>query len=168
MILPRRGLPMQVEGCASQPLERATLKSPRAGRPGAPPALRLRPRIYRGADIALGPGKIELLEAIEASGSIRQAAAQLDMSYMRAWSLVRTMNGCFATPLVRAVRGGAQGGSAELTEAGRQALALYRRIVRDGTRAAQPAWKQMQPLFATSTPPPRRAARRSRPARRSP
>jgi molybdate transport system regulatory protein len=111
-------------------------------------ALRLRPRIYCGADIALGPGKIDLLQAIDTTGSIRQAAAQLDMSYMRAWSLVRTMNACFTAPLVHAARGGTQGGRAELTGTGRTVLSLYERIVRESERAAAPSWKRLEGLLA--------------------
>src|SRR5258706_6060554 len=62
-------------------------------------------RVMLDDSIALGPGKADLLEAIRGSGSIVAAASSLGMSYMRAWKLVRTMNGCFASPLVVATRG---------------------------------------------------------------
>src|ERR1039458_6594506 len=45
-------------------------------------------RILRGGDIALGPGKVELLALIGQTGSINKAARRMGMSYMRAWSLV--------------------------------------------------------------------------------
>lgn len=111
------------------------------------PQLRLRPRVYRGTDIALGPGKVELLAAIARTGSIRQAAADQEMSYMRAWTLVRTMNGCFAEPLVAAERGGASGGVARLTPAGRQVLQLYRGLAADSLRAAAPSWRKLRKLL---------------------
>lgn len=50
------------------------------------------------------------------------------MSYKRAWGLVENMNAMFRDPLVRASRGGAGHGGAELTEAGARVLALYRRM----------------------------------------
>ena len=59
-------------------------------------------RIRRGDDIAVGPGKIDLLEAIDTAGSITAAARSLGMSYRRAWLLVDTMNRCFRTPVVEA------------------------------------------------------------------
>ena len=81
-------------------------------------------RIERREEIALGPGKADLLDAIAATGSISGAARELDMSYRRAWLLVETMNRCFRLPLV-ATSSFRRGGSS-LTEEGRTVLALYR------------------------------------------
>ena len=106
--------------------------------------LRMRPRIYHDAEIALGPGKVALLEAIVQTGSIRLAARTLGMSYMRAWTLVRTMNRCFAKPLVRALRGGRAGGRAQLTSEGHEILALYRQLVAASHRAGQPFWRKIE------------------------
>jgi molybdate transport system regulatory protein len=92
-------------------------------------------RIRRGDDIAVGPGKIELLEAIDATGSITAAARSLGMSYRRAWLLVDTMNRCFRSPLVEAEAGGKRGGGARLTRDGRDVIERYRRIVRNAARA---------------------------------
>jgi len=101
----------------------------------------------RGRDIALGPGKAELLELIGRTGSINKAAGQMDMSYMRAWSLVQTMNASFKEPLVIAAQGGTGGGGAELTETGRRTLALYRQMEQQAARATQSSWKKMQSLL---------------------
>jgi molybdate transport system regulatory protein len=85
-------------------------------------------RIYLGDEIALGPGKAELLRHISETGSISEAAQRMDMSYNRAWLLVRTMNRCFKEPLVLASRGGDSHGGAQLTAFGKQVLALYQRL----------------------------------------
>lgn len=85
-------------------------------------------RIYLGNEIALGPGKIELLRHIAETGSISQAARRMKMSYNRAWLLVRTMNRCFKEPLVLASRGGDEHGGAQLTKCGEEILALYHRL----------------------------------------
>ena len=74
----------------------------------------------------LGAGKVALLEAIDAEGSISAAGRAHKMSYRRAWMLVDELNGLFAKPLVAAHHGGAQGGGAQLTEEGRRIVALYR------------------------------------------
>jgi len=89
-----------------------------------------RVRILAGSAIAIGPGKADLLDAIDATGSISAAARRLRMSYRRAWLLVRTMNECFASPLVEAEKGGSSGGGARLTKTGREVLTRYREIVR--------------------------------------
>lgn len=85
-------------------------------------------RIYLGEEIALGPGKAQLLHHISETGSISESARRMEMSYNRAWLLVRTMNRCFKEPLVIATRGGDKHGGAELTRTGKQVLALYHRI----------------------------------------
>lgn len=82
-------------------------------------------RISIKAGVAMGPGKAELLRAIESCGSITAAAKQLDMSYRRAWMLVQSMNEHFQKPLVETGRGGATRGGAVVTPAGHAVLALY-------------------------------------------
>ena len=90
--------------------------------------VRFRLRVTRGDDIAVGPGKIEILEAIARTGSITAAAKSLGMSYRRAWLLVDTMNRNFRTPVVEAEAGGTRGGGAALTPVGIEVVARYRRI----------------------------------------
>lgn len=73
----------------------------------------------------LGHGRIELLQRIKASGSIRQAALQMKMSYKQAWDLIKHMNEKFASPLVISHRGGKGGGHAEITETGLKVMAEF-------------------------------------------
>lgn len=87
-------------------------------------------RILAGSSIAMGPGKADLLRAIDETGSISAAARRMGMSYRRAWLLVHTMNECFRSPLVDAEKGGAQGGGARLTKTGREVLAKYHELER--------------------------------------
>jgi molybdate transport system regulatory protein len=95
----------------------------------------------QGDVILLGPGKADLLEAIGRAGSIRGAAAELGMSYMRAWSLVRTMNEAFREPLVESTRGG--GGGAALTREGTKVLAIYRRMQERALQAVAPLVREI-------------------------
>ena len=97
-----------------------------------------------GKDIALGPGKIDLLEAIDRTGSISAGARALGLSYRRAWDLVKTMNQCFKQPLVERVKGGKGGGGALLTAAGRDMLHLYRTMETKALKAIGPEWKSVQ------------------------
>ena len=90
--------------------------------------VRFRVRVTRGDDIAVGPGKIALLEAIASAGSITNAAKGLGMSYRRAWVLVDTMNRSFRAPVVEAGAGGPHGGGAALTPLGEEVVLRYRRI----------------------------------------
>ena len=100
-------------------------------------------RVVCGRNIALGPGKAELLEHIVRTGCLRKAAAAMQMSYMRAWTLVRTMNHCFKKPVVVLKRGGVKGGVAVVTDEGRAVLALYRRMEMQSLQASQTAQKHL-------------------------
>ena len=113
------------------------------------PAITLRPRIRatRGDVILIGPGKADLLEAIGETGSIRSAAERIGMSYMRAWSLVRTLNENFREPLVERTRGGARHGGAIVTALGQEVLALYREMEQRSERAMQPVWRKIERLL---------------------
>lgn len=90
--------------------------------------LKLKLQVLCGDEVALGPGKAELLDAIEAAGSISGAARALGMSYRRAWQLVDTMNRCWHEPLVETAPGVTHGGGARLTPAGQTVLAHYRKL----------------------------------------
>jgi len=83
-------------------------------------------RILIGAATALGPGKVDLLEAIARSGSISAGARAMGMSYRRAWLLVDTMNRSFHGNLVDTVAGGRGGGGTRVTTLGLEVLGRYR------------------------------------------
>jgi molybdate transport system regulatory protein len=87
----------------------------------AKPQIRI---MFRKA-IAMGPGKADLLKAIDASGSISAAARSLGMSYRRAWLLVDTMNQSFKAPVVETLTGGQKGGGARVTDTGHEVLRRY-------------------------------------------
>jgi molybdate transport system regulatory protein len=114
--------------------------------PRTKPGLTVRPRIRitRGEVIVMGPGKADLLDAIKRTGSIRAAAADMGMSYMRAWGLVRTMNEQFRQPLVEKTRGGTVRGGAILTPLGSSMLDLYREMERQAVRAIAPAVRKLR------------------------
>ena len=105
---------------------------------------RSRYRIMSGDLIALGPGKVDLLESIDQEGSISQAARQSHLSYRRAWDMVDTMNRCFKKPLVKSATGGKGGGGAELTPLGKKVIAIYREMESKASQATQEEWKSLK------------------------
>ena len=118
--------------------------SPKASRPPHP---RLRIRIVFGEDEMIGPGKAELLERIDRCGSIAAAGREMGMSYKRAGQLIGMLNAMFRDPLVDSTRGGPGGGGAVLTQAGREALALYRAFEEDVTEAGAKRLDAMQGML---------------------
>lgn len=92
----------------------------------AKPIIRL--RIDVGPTSSIGPGKIALLERIEATGSLSRAARELGMSYRRAWLLLDDLNHAFSEPATIMSVGGAGGGGAQLTALGKALIGAYREI----------------------------------------
>ncbi|MET0183935.1 MAG: LysR family transcriptional regulator [Achromobacter sp.] len=101
-------------------------------------------RVYRDADIAIGPGKVALLEAIVQERSITAAAVSLGMSYRRAWLLIDELNRSLKHPAVETTTGGAKGGGTTVTSTGHELIKHYRAIE---ARAAVAAAKDISALM---------------------
>ena len=99
--------------------------------------LKLQLRILWDEEIAIGPGKAQLLEAIQRTGSISQAAKSMNMSYRRAWQLVETMNHSFQQALVETQKGGTHGGGANVTHFGEGILSQYRQMEQNARHAIE-------------------------------
>ena len=106
-------------------------------------------RIVLEPDVAIGPGKADLLDGVRTTGSIAAAGRAMGMSYKRAWYLIDTMNGCFRAPLVEATRGGRAGGGARLTPLGEEVLARYRRMQAQAEAAIEADMTALRRVLAT-------------------
>jgi molybdate transport system regulatory protein len=98
--------------------------------------LKLKAQLLCGEELAMGPGKADLLDAIQAEGSISGAGRRLGMSYRRTWLLVDAMNRCWVEPLVEATAGGGQAKGARVTPAGVEILKAYRTLEAQVAKAA--------------------------------
>lgn len=105
-------------------------------------------RLVLRPDVAIGPGKADLLEFIQQTGSIAAAGRELGMSYKRAWRLVEALNGHFKEPLVTTSRGGSGRGGAELTPLGRDVLMRYRNIEKKTERIVAKEAEALRALLA--------------------
>ena len=90
--------------------------------------LKIKAQLYCGDELAMGPGKADLLETIAREGSISGAGRAMGMSYRRSWLLVDSMNRCWQEKLVDTVAGGGRGRGASLTPMGQMVLRLYRTL----------------------------------------
>lgn len=90
--------------------------------------LKVKMQLLCGDEIAFGPGKADLLEAIDRERSISAAGRALGMSYRRAWLLVDAMRRCWSDPLVETLAGGGKERGARVTEHGRAVLRAYRAL----------------------------------------
>jgi molybdate transport system regulatory protein len=75
-----------------------------------------------------GPGPVELLQLIEETGSINQAAKKMGMSYKKAWEIVSRLNEHVGCPMVITVTGGEKGGGSSISEEAKQMVAWYQSL----------------------------------------
>ena len=106
--------------------------------------LRLSIRIEFGDAEAFGPGKARLLELVDELGSIRAAAAAMNMSYRQAWLLLQAIEESFGAPAIATATGGKKGGGAALTDSGREILRRYRAIQERASAAARDELAQLR------------------------
>lgn len=107
-------------------------------------------------DVIIGPGKADLLEMVDQTGSISAASRSLKMSYKKAWQLIETMNKHFHAPLVATSSGGNERGGAHLTALGKQVLHHYRsleqQLLLDQTDSAKALLALLAPPSAPEPP----------------
>lgn len=116
--------------------------------------LKIQARLMLDEEIAFGPGKADLLDAIATTGSISAAGKYLGMSYRRTWLLVDAMNRCFHQPLVETATGGAQGGGTRLTDYGVEVLKRYRQLQTDIEKISAQHFPELKPLLRKKPVPP--------------
>jgi molybdate transport system regulatory protein len=97
-------------------------------------------RVDFSPECAVGPGKIALLEHIDSSGSLSEAARKLRMSYRRAWLLLEDLNTSFQQPVAQMSVGGRGGGGASLTPFGAELVSAYRALETHIRKRAQTAF----------------------------
>lgn len=90
--------------------------------------IKLRHWVYIDGNKFLGPGRCEILEHIDQTGSISKAAKIMGLSYKKAWELVDSMNSQGKGPYVITQKGGAKGGGTELTDAGKTLMNAYKQL----------------------------------------
>ncbi|MEO6722122.1 MAG: LysR family transcriptional regulator [Ferruginibacter sp.] len=75
-----------------------------------------------------GPGRVELLERIEETGSINKAAKLMGMSYKKAWEMISALNNQATKPFVVTQTGGQKGGGSVITAEAKELLYYHRQL----------------------------------------
>lgn len=75
-----------------------------------------------------GPGRAELLERIEETGSINKAAKSMGMSYKKAWEMINSLNAQTSKPFVITQTGGEKGGGSIITEEAKKLIVYHQEL----------------------------------------
>ena len=73
-----------------------------------------------------GDGPFDILTRVEKTGSLRQAALEINMSYSQAWNLIKGLEKRLGFHLLRRKVGGEKGGGSDLTEEAINSMAKYK------------------------------------------
>ncbi len=79
----------------------------------------------------LGEGKVQLLKAIDETGSLSKAARSIGISYKKAWHLMDSVNKTAKKPVTLNSIGGKGGGGTELTAYGRSLVNAFEEMNRE-------------------------------------
>ncbi|MGM0689552.1 MAG: winged helix-turn-helix domain-containing protein [Bacillota bacterium] len=84
-----------------------------------------------------GDGPLDILKRVERTGSIRQASAEINMSYSQAWRLIKMVEQNLGFPILRKKTGGAGGGYSSLTEEASALIAAYDAFRHEANRSLE-------------------------------
>ena len=93
--------------------------------------------------IFFGPGVASLLKAIEETGSVKDAAESMSLSYTKAWTMIRNATKAIGENLVYTEKGGIGGGRSHLTESGKDILEKYNLFQLDSQKAVEEAFRSV-------------------------
>ncbi len=81
--------------------------------------------LEKDGEKVFGDGPCDILQRIERTGSLRMAAAEINMSYSQAWKLINKLEKKLGFKLLEKKTGGKEGGGSTLTEQAKQLTMRY-------------------------------------------
>jgi molybdate transport system regulatory protein len=94
---------------------------------------------------AFGEGPYRLLKGVEKLGSLNQAAAEMEMSYRKAWLTLKNCEERLGFPLLDRQTGGASGGGSQLTTQARDLIKRYEQFREETNKAIERIFRKYFP-----------------------
>lgn len=87
--------------------------------------------LKKGDIFILGEGRKRLLELVSETGSIKEAAKKMEMSYRHAWGIIKKIEVGAGKEIVVSKRGGQKGGGTKLSKFGEELLEIYKKMKKE-------------------------------------
>ncbi|MEA3453678.1 MAG: LysR family transcriptional regulator [Candidatus Caldatribacteriota bacterium] len=87
--------------------------------------LRYKLWVEKDGEKVFGDGPLDILHRVEGTGSLRQAAAEINMSYSQAWNLMKDLEKRLGFDLLKRKVGGEKGGGSEITDKARELMVKF-------------------------------------------
>ena len=113
---------------------------------------KLRPRLFvktktwienAEGELLFGKGKTEILELIEAEGSIARASERIGMNYKKAWTHIKILQRNINDTMVQTRQGGGEDAGTTLTPVAREFMDNYRKLQADIENYANERFKEL-------------------------
>ncbi|MBO6134154.1 MAG: LysR family transcriptional regulator [Lachnospiraceae bacterium] len=98
---------------------------------------------FTGDDKFFGKGVAELLHLIDEYGTIQKACSLMDMSYTKAWRIIKRLEKELGFTIIDAVSGGVSGGKSLLTDKAKDLIKRYDKLEKNVSTYATKAYKNI-------------------------
>ncbi|MBA7596993.1 hypothetical protein ES703_03988 [subsurface metagenome] len=105
--------------------------------------LRYKLWIEKGGEKIFGDGPLDILHRVERTGSLRQAAEEINMSYSQAWNLIKDLEKRLGFNLLRRKVGGKKGGGSEITEEARELMIKFKLFREEADQSLNSLYKKI-------------------------
>ena len=105
--------------------------------------LRYKLWIEKDGEKVFGDGPLDILHRVEGTGSLRQAAAEINMSYSQAWNLMKDLEKRLGFNLLKRKVGGKKGGGSEITEEARELMMKFKIFRKRADRSLNSLYKKV-------------------------
>jgi len=124
-------------------------------RGSSPSRVRARAKtVLVGSERFLGPGVVQLLHAVDATGSVKAACERIGLSYTKGWRLIHTLEAELGSPCVARRAGGVGGGRASTTPECRALLERFEAFTAEVDAAVDALFARRFPDLDAPAPPP--------------
>ncbi len=105
--------------------------------------LRYKLWIEKDGEKVFGDGPLDILHRVEKTGSLRQAAEEINMSYSQAWNLIKDLEKRLGFNLLKRKVGGERGGGSEITEEARELMTKFKLFREEADQSLNSLYKKI-------------------------